>query len=226
MPSNGPRKLVIFGTGTLARLSHAYFTRDTDYEIVAYTVHREHLGTPNLNGLPIVAFEDLRRSHPSSDVSIFVAVGYRHVNRDRARIFEECTELGYHLATLISSRAHCWTDLKVGRNCLVFDAVVLEPGVEIGDDVIIWSGCQISHDTSIGDHCFLGPNAVILGDVSVGPRSFIGGNATVRNGVAIAEDCVVGMGTVIKADTIPGDIYAVEQGKPLAGRDSRDAVEL
>ena len=148
------------------------------------------------------------------------------VNRSRAEIFERCTELGYDLPSLVSSRALSWDDLRIGRNCLLFDGVVVEPNVHIADDVIVWSGSQISHDATVGNHCFLGPNAVVLGDVTIGERTFIGGNATIRDGVTIAEDCVVGAGSVIKADTKQGEIYASEPAHPIQGRHSRDVVEL
>jgi sugar O-acyltransferase (sialic acid O-acetyltransferase NeuD family) len=223
---SGPRPLVIFGAGTLARLARAYFARDTDYQVTACTVHREHIASAQMNGLPTVPFEEIAQRYPPEEHSLFVAVGYTRVNSRRAEIFEQCLALGYDLATVVSSRSHCWDDLRIGRNCMVFDGVVIEPNVEIGDDVVVWSGAQISHDTSVGDHCFLGPNAVLLGDVTVEPRSFVGGNATVRNGVTIAADCVVGAGTVIKRDTVSGEVYAVERTRALEGRHSEELVDL
>ena len=33
-------KVVIFGAGDIARLAHFYFTRDTDHEVVAFTVDK------------------------------------------------------------------------------------------------------------------------------------------------------------------------------------------
>ena len=224
--SSAPKPLVIFGAGSLARLARAYFLRDTEHEIVACTVNREYVSSARLDGIPSVPFEDLEQSHPPAECSLFVAVGYTQVNRRRAEIFEQSQALGYHLPTLLSSRSHCWDDLRIGRNCLVFDGVVIEPNVVIGDDVIVWSGSQISHDSSIGDHCFVGPNAVVLGDVSIGPRSFIGGNATIRNGVTVAEDTVVGAGTLIGRDTQPGEVYSRERAQPRAESDSREGVEL
>lgn len=223
---DAPLPLVIFGAGTLARLARAYFVRDTSHEIEAVTVDRDYLGSADLDGLPGVPFEDIERHYPPSECSLFVALGYTGVNRRRADKFQRGLELGYHLPTLVSSRSLCWDDLHIGRNCLVFDGVVIERGVSIGDGVIAWSGSQISHDTVVGDHCFLAPHAVVLGNVSVGARSFIGGNATVRDGVTIAEDCVVGAGTVIKEDTTSGDIYSVERSRPRPGRRSHEDVEL
>jgi sugar O-acyltransferase (sialic acid O-acetyltransferase NeuD family) len=167
-----------------------------------------------------VPFEELGDSHPSTECAIFVAVGYTQLNARRAAIFNECVTLGYELVTLVSSRAHCWDDLSIGRNCLIFDGAIVEPNVVIGDDVIVWSGSQISHDASVGAHAFVGPNAVVLGDASIGPRSFIGGNATVRNGVSVAEDCVVGAGAVVKRDTKRGEVYSADQTPARPGRNS------
>ena len=220
--TNAPGKLVIFGAGTLARLAYAYFRRDTDFEISACTVDREHVPDAQLDGLPVVPFEVIPNEYPPSDYSIFVAVGYTRVNTRRAEIFELCRDLGYHLPTLVSSRSHCWDDLRHGSNCFVFDGVVIEPNVEIGDDVIVWSGAQISHDSRIEDHCFLGPNAVVLGDVTLGSRSFVGGNATIRNGVTVAPDCVIGAASLVKRDTAPGEVYSAEETRPLAGAQSRN----
>ena len=34
-------RLVIFGTGDIARLAHVYFSRDSDHEVAGFTVDRE-----------------------------------------------------------------------------------------------------------------------------------------------------------------------------------------
>jgi UDP-3-O-[3-hydroxymyristoyl] glucosamine N-acyltransferase len=166
-PNSGPQRLVVFGAGTLARLARRYFMRDTDYEIVACTVEGDYVPNSSLADLLVVPFEEIAESHPPDDHSLFVAVGYTQVNKRRAELFDICRSLGYVLPTLLSPRAHYWDDLRLGSNCFVFDGVVVEPQVQIGDDVIVWSGSQISHDSVIDDHCFLGPNAVVLGDVSI-----------------------------------------------------------
>jgi sugar O-acyltransferase (sialic acid O-acetyltransferase NeuD family) len=212
-----PRKVVLFGAGTLARLARLYFTRDTDYEVVASAVDAEHISTSQLDDLPTVPFEEVRDVYPAEEYAMFVAVGYTDLNHRRAEIFDLCRDLGYRFPTLVSSRSHYWGDLRIGSNCFVFDGVVIEPNVEIGDGVIVWSGSQISHDSTLDDHCFLGPNAVLLGEVSVGRYSFIGGNATVKNGVAVGPDCVIGAGSVVKKDTAPGEVYSADRTRPYAG---------
>jgi sugar O-acyltransferase (sialic acid O-acetyltransferase NeuD family) len=224
--SDAPTPLVIFGAGSLGRLAYAYFARDTHHEPIACTVEGEHLASARLDGLPNVPFEEVEAHYPPTECSLFVAVGYTDVNKRRAAIVARALELGYRLPTLVSSRAHRWDDLRIGRNCIVFDGVVIEPNVEIGDGVVAWSGSQISHDSSIGDHCFLGPNAVVLGNVSIGARTFVGGNATIRDGITVAEDCVIGAGALVTKDTRAGEVYATPRARPLPGRSVHEGIEL
>jgi sugar O-acyltransferase (sialic acid O-acetyltransferase NeuD family) len=218
--------LLIFGAGPLARLAHDYCVRDGAYDVRGFTVHERYLGSSSCNDLEGFAFERLERNFPPDTCVLFVAVGYTHVNRVRARLVDECRARGYRLASIVSKRAHLWPDLELGENCFVFDAVVVEPGVTIGDGVILWSGSQVSHDAVVGAHCFLAPNAVVLGEARLGDRCFVGGNATVRNGITLAEDTVVGAGAVIMRDSRPGEIYAAAATAARAGENSSELADL
>jgi sugar O-acyltransferase (sialic acid O-acetyltransferase NeuD family) len=218
--------LVIFGAGSLARLAHDYCLRDGTFDVKAFTVHEEHLADASWNGLPGVPFERLESEFPPDAGRLFVAVGYKHVNRARAGIVDESRARGYALASIVSKRSHVWPGVDVGENCFVFDAVVIEPRVTIGDDVILWSGSQVSHDSVVGDHCFLAPKAVVLGDARLGERCFIGGNATVRNGVTLADDTVVGAGAVVMRDTRPGEIYAATATEARSNAHSSELADL
>ncbi len=58
-------KVVVFGTGSFAECVNFYLTHDSAHEVVAFTVHRDHLGeTTELAGLPVVAFEDVPETYP------------------------------------------------------------------------------------------------------------------------------------------------------------------
>ena len=75
------RKLVIFGAKAFAEISHYYFTHDSDYTVVAFTVDAAFLKEPLYCGLPIVAFEELKNDFPPSECDIFVAIGVTDVNQ-------------------------------------------------------------------------------------------------------------------------------------------------
>jgi sugar O-acyltransferase (sialic acid O-acetyltransferase NeuD family) len=200
---------VIFGSGDFARIAERYLDLDSEHEVVAFSVHSEYVDRDELNGRPVVAFEELAERHPPGDVSMMVAIGFSKVNRARAAVYEECKTLGYELITYVSSKAMFWPDVPIGDNCLVFEANVVQPGVRIGNDVVLWSGNHIGHDVEIGDHCFVASHVVVSGNVAIGHHCFLGVNATIRDGVTIAPRCVIGAGALIMKDTEEGGVYSV-----------------
>jgi sugar O-acyltransferase (sialic acid O-acetyltransferase NeuD family) len=176
--------------------------------VVAFTVGRAYLsGEETAHGLPLVPFESLAETHPPDQVDLFVAIGYRRVNRGRASAYASAKASGYRLATYVSPRALVSPDTVIGDNCFIFEGVIIQPFVRIGNDTIIWSGACIAHDSTIGDHCFVAPMASISGNVELGDFCFVGNNATVRDGIVVADATVIGAGALIKRSTQPGEVY-------------------
>jgi sugar O-acyltransferase (sialic acid O-acetyltransferase NeuD family) len=199
--------VVIFGAGDFARVAHVYLERDSAHRVVAFTAHGDRIATPRLSGLEVVPFERLPESYPPSQCAMFVAIGFKGVNRARAEVYGQCESQGYELISYVNSRAMTWGDVAIGKNCFIFEANVIQPFVRIGNDVVIWSGNHIGHDSTIGDHCFIASHAVISGNVRIGPYCFIGVNATLRDGITIGERCVIGAGALILRDTKANEVY-------------------
>lgn len=219
--------LVIFGTGELARLAHVYFDGDSEYDVVAFSADEDVVGTQTeYRGLPLIPFAVLPRQFPPDATELFVAIGYRSVNRGRARVFERALAADYRLASYVSSRAIVSPAASIGRNCFLFEGVIVQPFVSIGDDTIVWSAALVAHDTFVGSHCFLAPMASVSGNVTIGDYCFIGNNATVRDGVRLGEATVVGAGAVAKWDTEPGAILRASGTPPLEGRSSDTLDDL
>jgi hypothetical protein len=59
MKSSDKEKVVIFGISQLASLAHFYFTHDSNYETVAFTVDQAYLSDTTYHDLPVVPFEDI-----------------------------------------------------------------------------------------------------------------------------------------------------------------------
>jgi sugar O-acyltransferase (sialic acid O-acetyltransferase NeuD family) len=212
------RDVVIFGTGDFARVAEVYLRLDSSRNVVAFTVDRKYIQTAELSGLPVVPFEDIEHTHPRDDFAMFVAVGFRGVNRARAEVYERCKSLGYELVSYVNSRATVWGEIEMGDNCFVFEENVIQPNVSIGSDVILWSGNHIGHDSSIGDHCFISSHVVVSGNVTVGSHCFIGVNATLRDGITIEPHCLIGAGALIMRDTKRGEVYSVRGTEPSEKR--------
>jgi sugar O-acyltransferase (sialic acid O-acetyltransferase NeuD family) len=204
------KKVVIFGTGEFAQVASVYLRCDSAYEVAAFTVDPEHRDAKTLQGLDVVSFADLERTHPPDRYAMFVAIGFSKLNRARAQVFERCKVCGYELISYINSKAIHWGEFSMGENCFIFENNVIQPFVKIGQDVILWSGNHIGHHVTIGDHCFVTSQVVLSGGVSVGSYSFVGVNATVRDHVTIAPSCVIGAGALILEDTREAGVYATK----------------
>jgi sugar O-acyltransferase (sialic acid O-acetyltransferase NeuD family) len=205
--------VVIFGIGDYGRIAHHYLRADSPHDVVAFTAHGDYVDRDELNGLPVIPFEELEARHPAGSVSMLVAAGFSKVNQVRAGIYEQCKAQGYEFVSFVSSQAYVFDGVPIGENTFVFEANVVQPGVTIGDNCVLWSGNHIGHDTSIGDHCFIASHVVVSGNCTIGDHCFIGVNATFRDGVTVAPRNVIGAGALIMKDTAEGDVYSVRGTK-------------
>lgn len=217
------KKLIVFGTGDLGQLAKFYFEHDSEYSVAAFTVDRAYRTEDVFCGLPVYDFEDIETYFPPDEYEMFIAIGYKQVNKSRARKYNMAKKKGYRLASYISTHAACLIDREsVGDNCFILENNAIEPFVKVGNDVIMWGGGIIAHHSVIGDHVFIASHAVLLGRTTIGDYSFIGANATVNDHVQLGERCVVGSGALITSDTEPDSVYK----NIKATRDERSSAEV
>jgi sugar O-acyltransferase (sialic acid O-acetyltransferase NeuD family) len=200
-------KLVVFGTGDIARLAHVYFTTDSTYDVVAFTVDRAYCDQKRFRDRPLVPFDEIGESYPPQSHAMFIAVSYAQMNKLRAEKYREAKGMGYVLASYVSSKCTFLSEHSVGDNCFILEDNTIQPFVKIGNNVTLWSGNHIGHDATIEDHCFLASQIVVSGRVRIGESCFIGVNATLRNSITIAPRTLIGAGAVIMKDTEEGGVY-------------------
>lgn len=201
------RKLVIFGTGDIAQLAHFYFTTDSNFEVVGFTVDKSYIKDPSFCGLPVVPFEDVQSNFPSGHYDFFVGLSYAKLNSVRRDKYLAAKSMGYRLVSYVSSHSRFLTREPIGENCFILEDTVIQPFVKIGNNVTLWSGAFVGHHSVIHDHTFVAPRVAISGGVEVGEQCFVGVNATVRNHVKVGDRCVIGAGTLILSDAAPEGVY-------------------
>ena len=194
------RPLIIFGTGDIAELAHYYFTNDSNYKVVAFTVDRDYVSGSRFCNLPVIPFETLEESYPPKDHRFFVSIVYTELNRLRTRLYGQAKEKGFSAASYISPRAFVWRNCRIEEHCFIFENNVIQPFVHVGKNVILWSGNHIGHHSTIGDHCFISSHVVISGHVKVGESCFMGVNSTVSDRITIGNNCLIGAGALILRD--------------------------
>ncbi len=204
------KKLIIFGVADQAQLAHYYFSRDSEYEVVAFTVDGKFMDSHEFCGLPVFPFEEISAHYPAESHDFFVALGYSRVNQLRKEKYLAAKAMGYRLASYISPGASILNDGAFGDNCFILEDNTIQPFVTIGNNVTLWSGNHIGHHSSIGDHCFVASHVVISGRVTVGEACFIGVNATLRDHITVGPRCVIGAGTLLLGDADPEGVYVGE----------------
>ncbi|MBN4081102.1 acetyltransferase [Caldithrix abyssi] len=214
------KKLIIVGDGETAQIAYEYFTYDSDYDVVAFSVEKKYLKEDNLFGLPVVSFEEVEHLYDPAPFEAFVAISYTQLNRVRSRLYNLTKQKGYSLASYVSSRAFVWRNVDIGENCFIFENNVIQQHAKIGNNVILWSGNHIGHQSVIKDHCYIASHVVISGFCEVGEHCFLGVNSCSGDNIKIGKDSIIGAGAVVTKDTEPGKVYVGNPAKPLQHRSS------
>ncbi len=201
------KKLIIIGNTSNAKLAQYYFEKDSEYDVVAFSVNEEFITDKEFMGLPVVAFERLETDFPADQFDVFVAVGYNKMNKIREKLYNELKEKGYCLPNYISSKCSFLTEESIGDNNLILEDNTIQPFVKIGSNNVFWSGNHIGHDGVIKDHCFITSHVVVSGFVTIESNCFIGVNATIRDAVTIARETLIAAGAIIMKDTEEKGVY-------------------
>lgn len=202
-PAAGRERLIIVGDSLFAEIAYEYFTHDSRYEVVAFSVERGYAKHEELFDLPVVAFEQLEEGYSPDRHSVYCALTYMNLNRLRTRLAQEAKRKGFALASYVSTSAFVAKSARVGEHCFVFEDNTLQPYVEIGDNVVLWSGNHIGHHSRIGDNCFISSHVVVSGSCEIGDNSFLGVNSTLVNDITVGRDTWIGPHVVVTKDVKP-----------------------
>jgi acetyltransferase-like isoleucine patch superfamily enzyme len=105
----------------------------------------------------------------------------------------------------------------IGKNCSIAAFVEIGPRVVIGDECRIHAFCFIPEGVVIGNNVFVGPRVTFLNDkyppsygkwrsvqTVVEDEVSIGGGAVILPGIVLGRRCLIGAGSVVTKDVLPG----------------------
>lgn len=214
------RNLIIFGSGDIAQLAHYYFSTDSEFKVVAFTVDSEYVAQGQFCGLPVVPFNAVLTQFDPNEYVFFVALSYSRLNAVRKEKYLAVKAMGYELVSYVSSRATVLNDNCIGANCFILEDNTIQPFVKIGNNITLWSGNHIGHHSTINDHTFIASHVVVSGGVEIGEQCFIGVNATLRDHIQIGSRCVVGAGSLILESTPDDSLYIGSRTEPASIKSS------
>ena len=201
------KKLVIIGTGETAHLAYEYFTFDSDYKVVAFSVNKNYIKEKTFLNLPVVEFENVEKFYPPNEYFVFVALASGKLNRDRMKMYNLTKEKGYKFASYISSKAFVWHNVEIGENCFILEDNTLQPFTKVGNNVVMWSGNHLGHRSEIKDNCLITSHVVICGCSTIEENCFLGVNSTIADYVTIKKDNFIAMGAVVNKKTKENSVY-------------------
>jgi sugar O-acyltransferase (sialic acid O-acetyltransferase NeuD family) len=194
------QQIILFGTGEIAELADFYFTNDSEFEVVGFTVDGTYLKREEFRGRPVLPFEQIEEKFPPERFGFFIAVSYAKINAVRAEKVAAARAKGYRLVSYLSSRATVFAGFELKENCFILEDNTIQPFASVGANVTLWSGNHIGHHSFIADDVFLASQVVVSGGVRIGQGSFVGVNVTIRDHVTIGKKCVLGAGALVLED--------------------------
>jgi sugar O-acyltransferase (sialic acid O-acetyltransferase NeuD family) len=201
------KKIIIFGNSEIADLAYYYFSNDSQFQVVAFTIDDSYIKNDTFNKLPLIPFSKIEKEFSPDEYLMHVALSYKKLNKLREEKFNLCFSKGYGFASYLSSKSIFFNDISLmGKNCFILENQVIQRGVILGDNVMLWSGNHIGHNTKIGDHTYLSSHVVISGNCIIGQRCFFGVNTAVKDFTKIEDDCFITMGSNITKDMKKGSI--------------------
>jgi sugar O-acyltransferase (sialic acid O-acetyltransferase NeuD family) len=201
------KQLIIVGLSNNAKLAAYYFERDSEYQVLGFAVNKDYKTTDEFYNLPVYDVETLAIKFPPTKVDVFVAVGYKNMNKIRENLYFEIKNKGYFLPNYISSKCSFLSEELIGDNNFIMEDNTIQPFVKIGSNNVLWSGNHIGHDVQIGDHNFITSHVVVSGFTKIHNNCFIGVNATLRDDIEIANKTLIAAGAIIMKSTNEEEVY-------------------
>lgn len=190
------------------RMIHAVHRSTPNVEFSGFLDNDSRKKNSDFYGFPVLGGLELVKDLAGSDVGFVNLITGN--TRTRSETSLEIVKAGGRLVNFI----HPSIDLtmsKLGVGVYLQEAVIVQAGVEIGDNTAIHMGALIAHETKVGKSVFIAPAVSVAGCCRIGDGVFIGTNATILPRINIGNWVTIGAGTVILKD-VPD--YSVMFGNP------------
>ena len=219
------KKIIIFGTGDFARLLKYYLDEDDDREVVCFTANASNITENTFRGLPVVPFEEIEKTYSAEEHEILLAIGNARMNDIRKRIFLECKEKGYTIASFFhsSSKLH---NLEYGEGNIILEDCLFYPFAKIGNGNLFWDHVIVSHDCTIGDFNTFSGSADMAGYVTVGNNGYFGKQCLLNDGIQVGNYVLVGACGYAKKNLKDYEIIAAPRSMIVDNKKSTDLMDM
>lgn len=184
------RKVVVVGTGGLAREFASFFADQVEIVGFTSTATTEH------------AEFELPGAFYAGDISPAM-VGTREAvlaigdTKVRMRLHARLCAAGFEFPPLVHSSAVVSDRAQLAPGAIIAPGCTVSPHVRLGEMTYVNFNSGVGHDSVIGAFVQIGPGCQLGGFCVVGDGSLVGSGATVLQRVRIGAGCTVASGSVV-----------------------------
>ncbi len=217
------KNIVILGNNDFGRLLKYYIGIDDKREVVAFTVNRDYIKEDQFCDLPVVPFEDIENVYPPEQYEIMLAIGNSKMNDVRKKMYFECKEKGYTIASYIHSSCSIHTE-DIGEGNILLENCLLYPYSKLGNGNLLWDHVLISHDCVVGDFNTFSSYADLCGYVKIGNNGYFGKHCILNDFMEIADYTLIGAAAYAKGKTKEYDVVVPARSVTLEHKKSIDLM--
>jgi sugar O-acyltransferase (sialic acid O-acetyltransferase NeuD family) len=186
------KQIAIYGAGGFGReVAWLAETCDCGFEVVCFADDDPSAAGKELNGIPVVDFESLKKQFPG--IGVVPAIGSPLA---RQKTMEKLEKAGFSSHQLIHPRTEMSRWIETGEGTIICAGCILTTNIRLGKHVQINLDCTVGHDVVMGDYTTLAPGVHVSGWVHFGKRVYVGTGAVFINGTKDAP-LVIGAGACV-----------------------------
>lgn len=195
------KDLIIIGAGGFGRevawLVERINRISETWNILGFLDDNEYILGKEINGYKVLGKVKDVEKYPQS--YYICAVGGSMI---REKIIRETKAVkpAIRFATLIDPGVEMSDNVSLGEGVIICTHTIITVNISIGNHVIINLDCTVGHDAIIQDYVTLYPSVNISGCVDIGKCTEIGTGTHIVQGMVIGEKSIIGAGSVVVRD--------------------------
>lgn len=216
------KKLIIVGNGICALMMKHYIESTEFGDVEAFVVDREFINELYIEGIPVIALDELEIKYPAENVLLITGVGYRRMGGIREEMFQKCKLMGYTFDNYVHPTAVIAKDMVIGEGNVFLEGVICETGCSIGNANFFYGGAIVGHDTVIGDYSTFSLRSTISGCCKVNNNCFVGNSGIVRDKVILGKRTLIGEGACAFKNMDEYSVIKAPQSSIMIGKSSEE----